>query len=160
MLMGKMGRNHDITLTPRDFNYDNHHYQYLKYTKRGKVSHIRFSRCIPAANGTENITRCPHLHRNGVREWKYISPLATLYIFLRTTRITRCIVHIACLRKKPKPFLLAPSAKRIYIYELVKVNIIKRANDSMVFNTFYSVHLLQNNRYFIFSISSLSLFYY
>ncbi|EGI59518.1 Testican-3, partial [Acromyrmex echinatior] len=36
MLMGKMGRNHDITLTPRDFNYDNHHYQYLKYTKRGK----------------------------------------------------------------------------------------------------------------------------
>lgn len=38
MLMGKMGRSHDITLTPRDFNYDNHHYQYLKYTKRGKVS--------------------------------------------------------------------------------------------------------------------------
>jgi len=37
-LLGKMGRNHDITLTPRDFNYDNHHYQYLKYTKRGKVS--------------------------------------------------------------------------------------------------------------------------
>ncbi|KMQ91648.1 testican-like protein, partial [Lasius niger] len=35
--MGKMGHNHDITLTPRDFNYDNHHYQYLKYTKRGKL---------------------------------------------------------------------------------------------------------------------------
>ncbi|XP_058800671.1 proteoglycan Cow isoform X2 [Phymastichus coffea] len=28
--------NHDITLTPRDFNYDNHHYQYLKYSKRAK----------------------------------------------------------------------------------------------------------------------------
>ncbi|EFN85466.1 Testican-3, partial [Harpegnathos saltator] len=40
-LMGKMGRNHDITLTPRDFNYDNHHYQYLKYSKRGKVSLAR-----------------------------------------------------------------------------------------------------------------------
>lgn len=39
--MGKMGRTHDITLTPRDFNYDNHHYQYLKYTKRGKVSSSR-----------------------------------------------------------------------------------------------------------------------
>ena len=32
-----MGRNRDITLTPRDFNYDNHHYQYLKYSKRAKV---------------------------------------------------------------------------------------------------------------------------
>jgi len=42
MLLGKMGRNHDITLTPRDFNYDNHHYQYLKYTKRGKVSPLSF----------------------------------------------------------------------------------------------------------------------
>lgn len=36
-LMGKIGRNHDFTLTPRDFNYDNHHYRYLKYTKRAKT---------------------------------------------------------------------------------------------------------------------------
>ncbi|XP_053980425.1 proteoglycan Cow isoform X1 [Hylaeus anthracinus] len=35
--MGEMMRNRDITLTPRDFNYDNHHYQYIKYTKRGKA---------------------------------------------------------------------------------------------------------------------------
>ncbi|KAK0073444.1 hypothetical protein PV326_013405, partial [Microctonus aethiopoides] len=35
-LLGKSGRNRDITLTPRDFNYDNHHYQYLKYSKRTK----------------------------------------------------------------------------------------------------------------------------
>ncbi|XP_011629611.1 proteoglycan Cow-like [Pogonomyrmex barbatus] len=55
MLMGKMGRNHDITLTPRDFNYDNHHYQYLKYTKHGKVSHIRFLCYISAINDRENI---------------------------------------------------------------------------------------------------------
>ncbi|XP_057338958.1 proteoglycan Cow isoform X1 [Microplitis mediator] len=34
--LGKSGRNRDITLTPRDFNYDNHHYQYLKYSKRPK----------------------------------------------------------------------------------------------------------------------------
>ena len=37
-LLGKSKGNHDITLTPRDFNYDNHHYQYLKYSKRAKVS--------------------------------------------------------------------------------------------------------------------------
>lgn len=36
-LSGKM-RNRDITLTPHVFNYDNHHYQYLKYSKRAKVS--------------------------------------------------------------------------------------------------------------------------
>ncbi|XP_050454309.1 proteoglycan Cow isoform X3 [Cataglyphis hispanica] len=36
MLMGKIGHNHDITFMPRDFSYDNHHYQYLKYTKHGK----------------------------------------------------------------------------------------------------------------------------
>jgi len=46
-LMGKMGRNHDITLTPRDFNYDNHHYQYLKYTKRGKVSLFTLDIALP-----------------------------------------------------------------------------------------------------------------
>lgn len=39
-LASKMTRNHEITFTPRDFNYDNHHYQYLKYTKRAKVSRI------------------------------------------------------------------------------------------------------------------------
>lgn len=61
MLMGKMGRSHDITLTPRDFNYDNHHYQYLKYTKRGKVSYICHFRCISAVNDGENITQCPYL---------------------------------------------------------------------------------------------------
>ncbi|XP_043273694.1 proteoglycan Cow isoform X2 [Venturia canescens] len=37
-LLGKISRNRDITLTPRDFNYDNHHYQYLKYSKRGKTA--------------------------------------------------------------------------------------------------------------------------
>ncbi|XP_012276551.1 proteoglycan Cow [Orussus abietinus] len=36
-LTGKTSRNRDITLTPRDFNYDNHHYQYLKYSKRAKA---------------------------------------------------------------------------------------------------------------------------
>ncbi|XP_044011138.1 proteoglycan Cow isoform X1 [Aphidius gifuensis] len=36
-LLGKLSRNRDITLTPRDFNYDNHHYQYLKYSKRTKL---------------------------------------------------------------------------------------------------------------------------
>ncbi|KOC69985.1 Testican-2 [Habropoda laboriosa] len=36
-LSGKMSRNRDITLTPHVFNYDNHHYQYLKYTKRAKA---------------------------------------------------------------------------------------------------------------------------
>lgn len=51
--MGKMGHNHDITLTPRDFNYDNHHYQYLKYTKRGKVSLLRR---ISVAIDSENVT--------------------------------------------------------------------------------------------------------
>ncbi|KAL6254805.1 hypothetical protein P5V15_014140 [Pogonomyrmex californicus] len=56
MLMGKMGRNHDITLTPRDFNYDNHHYQYLKYTKHGKVSHICFLCYISVINDRENVT--------------------------------------------------------------------------------------------------------
>lgn len=37
-LLGKTNRDRDITLTPRDFNYDNHHYKYLKYTKRAKVT--------------------------------------------------------------------------------------------------------------------------
>ncbi|XP_076672319.1 proteoglycan Cow [Andrena cerasifolii] len=36
-LASKIMRNNEITFTPRDFNYDNHHYQYLKYTKRAKV---------------------------------------------------------------------------------------------------------------------------
>ncbi|XP_051168631.1 proteoglycan Cow [Leptopilina boulardi] len=36
-LLGKMNRDRDITLTPRDFNYDNHHYKYLKYSKRAKA---------------------------------------------------------------------------------------------------------------------------
>ncbi|XP_076247969.1 proteoglycan Cow isoform X2 [Calliopsis andreniformis] len=35
-LANKLKRSHDITFTPRDFNYDNHHYRYLKYTKRIK----------------------------------------------------------------------------------------------------------------------------
>lgn len=40
MLSGKLNRNSDreFTLTPREFHYDNHHYQYLKYTKREKAS--------------------------------------------------------------------------------------------------------------------------
>ncbi|KAJ8676675.1 hypothetical protein QAD02_012462 [Eretmocerus hayati] len=37
-LLGKNKNNRDITLTPRDFNYDNHHYQYLKYSKRAKTA--------------------------------------------------------------------------------------------------------------------------
>ncbi|KAH0568088.1 hypothetical protein KQX54_018179 [Cotesia glomerata] len=46
-ILGKTGRNRDITLTPRDFNYDNHHYQYLKYSKRPKLSEL-----LPYINNT------------------------------------------------------------------------------------------------------------
>ncbi|XP_014207807.1 proteoglycan Cow-like [Copidosoma floridanum] len=35
--MSNYKNNHDITLTPRDFSFDNHHYQYLKYSK--KIQH-------------------------------------------------------------------------------------------------------------------------
>lgn len=50
--MGEMMRNRDITLTPRDFNYDNHHYQYLKYTKRAKVSPVFSSEAFDTVGST------------------------------------------------------------------------------------------------------------
>ncbi|XP_048512789.1 proteoglycan Cow isoform X2 [Athalia rosae] len=55
--LGKLNRNRDITLTPRDFNYDNHHYQYLKYTKHAKIP-------APASNTYED----KHLMYNEVME--------------------------------------------------------------------------------------------
>ncbi|KYN18117.1 Testican-2, partial [Trachymyrmex cornetzi] len=77
MLMGKMGRNHDITLTPRDFNYDNHHYQYLKYTKRGK--------------GLANVNRYDdkHLMNNEVTD-KTQSPSKAIYNVQLPSRNTDC----------------------------------------------------------------------
>ncbi|KYN40489.1 Testican-2 [Trachymyrmex septentrionalis] len=77
MLMGKMGRNHDITLTPRDFNYDNHHYQYLKYTKRGK--------------GLANMNRYDdkHLMNNEVTD-KTQSPSKAMYNVQLPSRNTDC----------------------------------------------------------------------
>ncbi|XP_015430615.1 PREDICTED: testican-2 [Dufourea novaeangliae] len=64
--MGKLTRNRDITLTPRDFNYDNHHYQYLKYTKRAKA--------LAAGNKYDD----KHLMSNEIME-KTPSPLKSTY---------------------------------------------------------------------------------
>lgn len=64
--LGKLTRNRDITLTPRDFNYDNHHYQYLKYTKRAK------------ALAAESKYDDKHLMSNEVME-KTPSPLKSTY---------------------------------------------------------------------------------
>ena len=50
-LSGKLSRNRDITLTPHVFNYDNHHYQYLKYTKRAKVS-LKIFKIVNSELGT------------------------------------------------------------------------------------------------------------
>ncbi|XP_032681567.1 proteoglycan Cow isoform X1 [Odontomachus brunneus] len=77
-LMGKMGgRSHDITLTPRDFNYDNHHYQYLKYTKRGKA--------LINANRYDD----KHLMSNEVMD-KTQSPLKAMYNVQLPSRNTDC----------------------------------------------------------------------
>ncbi|XP_031781558.1 proteoglycan Cow isoform X1 [Nasonia vitripennis] len=65
-LLGKSKNNRDITLTPRDFNYDNHHYQYLKYSKRAK-----------GQNGLKYEEK-QHLMSNEVME-KTIPPLKSTY---------------------------------------------------------------------------------
>ncbi|XP_015120183.1 proteoglycan Cow [Diachasma alloeum] len=53
-LLGKLGRNRDITLMPRDFNFDNHHYQYLKYGKRIKgLGYKKYEEDIKHSMGNE-----------------------------------------------------------------------------------------------------------
>ncbi|XP_034938062.1 proteoglycan Cow [Chelonus insularis] len=51
--LGKTGRNRDITLTPRDFNYDNHHYQYLKYSKKIKGLESKYEEDIKHSMSNE-----------------------------------------------------------------------------------------------------------
>lgn len=111
MLMGKMGRNHDITLTPRDFNYDNHHYQYLKYTKRGKVSLLLTPHFRCKRQGKYHAVSLPTSRWSSRMEICF-STLATLYIFLRIRNCVQCItrrvnIYISCPREKLKSFLLS-----------------------------------------------------
>ncbi|XP_015589539.1 proteoglycan Cow isoform X2 [Cephus cinctus] len=77
-LMGRSSRNRDITLTPRDFNYDNHHYQYLKYTKRAKA--------LASGNGYDDNK---HLMNNEVSE-KTSSTGRSTYNSQSTTRNAEC----------------------------------------------------------------------
>ncbi|XP_066603602.1 proteoglycan Cow isoform X2 [Prorops nasuta] len=69
-MLGRSGRNRDITLTPRDFNYDNHHYQYLKYTKRDKLQ-----------NGGKYDDRFDNKHEmsNEIPDGKTPNPLKSTY---------------------------------------------------------------------------------